>query len=66
MLKTVTATYTSRATITNVVDDLVNTGIPREKIYSDDAALQVKVMVPATGVEGIKEVLDRHHPTHVT
>ena len=65
MLTTVTATYASQATVSNVVDELVNAGIPREKIYDDGAALQVKVMVPEAGVEGIKEILNRHEPTKV-
>lgn len=66
MLKTVTATYDSKSTVANVVDELVNDGLPREKIYSDDNTLQVKVMVPETGVEGIKEILNRHNPTNIT
>ena len=66
MFKTITATYASRTAVTNVVDDLTNAGIPREKIYSDDSAMQVKVIVPEVGVEGAKEILDRHHPTAVT
>lgn len=66
MLKTVTATFASQTAVTNVVDDIINAGIPREKIYSDDTALQVKVMVPETGVEGLKEIFARHEPTSVT
>lgn len=66
MLKTITATYDSATTVANVVDDLVNDDIPREKIYRDDAAMQVKVMVPETAVEGIKELLNRHQPTKIS
>lgn len=66
MLKTVTATYASQTTVSNVVDELINAGIPREKIYADGAPLQVKVMVPETGVEGLKEILNRHEPTTVS
>lgn len=62
MFKTITATYDSETTLTNVVDDLINDGLPREKIYSDDTTMQVKVMVPETGVPGIKELLNRHNP----
>ncbi len=32
MFKTITATYASKATVANVVEELVNDGIPREKI----------------------------------
>jgi hypothetical protein len=54
MFKTLTATYASKAAVTNVVNELVNDGIPSEKIYSDDTTLQVKVTVPETGVAGMK------------
>jgi len=66
MLKTITATYASKTTVANVVDELVNDGIPREKIYSDDTTMQVKVMVPETGVLGIEEILNRHEPTSIS
>ena len=65
MLKTITATYDSKTTVANVVDDLVNDGIPRDEIYSDDTAMQVKVMVPESGVSGIRELLNRHSPTNI-
>ncbi len=66
MFKTITATYASKAAVANAVDELINDGIPREKIYSDDTTLQVKVMVPETGVSGIKEILSRHEPTDIS
>jgi len=66
MLKTITATYDSATTVANVVDELINDGLPREKIYSDDTTMQVKVMVPETGVAGMKELLNRHNPTSIT
>ena len=44
MLKTVTATYASQTTISNVVDELINAGIPREKIYDDGAPLYDSVL----------------------
>jgi hypothetical protein len=66
MLKTITATYDSKTTVANVVDELINDGLPREKIYSDDTTMQVKVMVPETGVAGMKELLNRHSPTSIT
>jgi len=66
MLKTVTATYISRAAVTNAVDELVNAGIPREEVYSDDAKIQVKVMVPESGISGVMEILGRHEPTIVS
>ena len=56
----------SKAAVANVVDDMINDGLTRDEIYSDDSTLQVKVMVPESGVEGIKELLNRHSPTSIT
>ena len=66
MFKTITATYASKATVANVVNELVNDGIPREKIFSDDTTMQVKVMVPESGVSGMEEILNRHEPTSIS
>lgn len=66
MFKTITATYASKTAVANVVNELVNDGIPREKIYSDDATMQVKVIVPETGVSGMEEILKRHEPTSIS
>jgi hypothetical protein len=66
MLETITATYANQTTVANVVDELINAGIPREKIYSDDATLQVKVMVPETGDSGAREILNRHNPAVIS
>ena len=63
MLKTVTATYGSRDTLTNVVDDLLSVGgIEREKIYADEDTCQVKVMIPAVTAPEVLEILGRHNP----
>jgi hypothetical protein len=56
----------SKTTIANVVDELINDGIPQEKIYSDDSTMQVKVTVPETRFSGIKEILNRHEPTDIS
>jgi hypothetical protein len=66
MLKTITATYASKTTVVNVVDELINDGLPREKIYSDDAKIQVKVMVPEAEASGIMQILNRHEPTDIS
>lgn len=66
MLRTITATYASKTTVTNVVDELINGGLPSEKITSDDAALLVMVKVPETEVPGIMEILNRHEPTKIS
>lgn len=65
MLKTITATYDSATTVANVVDELINDGLPREKIFSDDDTMQVKVMVPETAEIGIRELLNRHSPSQI-
>ena len=65
-LKTVTATYASQTAVTNVVDELVNTRIPREKIYNGGTGPQAEVMVPETGVEELKEILDRYDLTSIS
>lgn len=62
MFKTITATYDSETTLTNVVDDLINDGLPREKVFSDNKLLQIKVMVPEASESGINEILKRHGP----
>lgn len=66
MFKTITATYASKAAVTNVVDELINGGLPREKLYSDDATMQVKVIIPETEASGIMEILNRHEPTEIS
>lgn len=65
MLKTITATYDSETTLTNVVDDLINDGLPREKVFRDDKLLQIKVMIPEVNESGIEEILKRHDPIKI-
>ena len=66
MFKTITATYDSETTLKNVVDDLVNDGLPREKVFSDDKLLQIKVMVPEVEESGINEILKRPSPIKIS
>lgn len=65
MFKTITATYDSETTLTNVVDDLINDGLPREKVFRDDKLLQIKVMIPEVEESGINEILKRHSPIKI-
>ncbi len=66
MTETINATYGSIAQAKNAVDDLVSTGIPREKVFLDKKALQVKV-ISANVTEGeIVEILKRHQPSEVS
>lgn len=62
MAEIITAVYGSHATVTNVIDDLVSVGIPREEIRVDDAKNQVQVVSPEVGEPEIKEILQRHKP----
>lgn len=66
MFRTITATYASKAAVTNVVDELINGGLPREKISSDDATMLVMVKIPTTEVPGIMEILNRHEPIKIS
>lgn len=65
MTKTLTATYADRSTLANVFDDLINDGLPRETIYRDEDAMQVKVMIPETIEPEVSAILTRHHPTEL-
>jgi hypothetical protein len=65
MAEIITALYDSEEQVTNVVDDLVSTGIPREKIRVHGDAPQVQVMVPETSSPEITEILQRHRPIEI-
>lgn len=65
MFKTITATYDSETALSNVVDDLINDGLPREKVFRDDKMMQIKVMVPEASESGINEILKRHGPIKI-
>lgn len=59
---TVTANYDKGDTVVNVLDDLLNHGIEREKIFADEAHHMIKVMVPDVIEQEVCEILNRHHP----
>jgi len=62
MVKTLFAAYSERDAVKNVFDDLVNHGIEREKIYADEDAKEVRVMIPEVMEPEVNEILNRHHP----
>ncbi|MFP7756284.1 hypothetical protein ACLG6S_16835 [Thermodesulfobacteriota bacterium B35] len=63
MARIITATFASDATLKNTFDDLVNTGLPTEKIFVNHLELQVKI-ISGPEIEGeIMEVVNRHNPT---
>lgn len=66
MTKTITATYDNVAALANAIDELVNDGLEREKIYSDEEKKQLKVIAPATIEASVTEILQRHHPTLIS
>lgn len=62
MLKTLYAAYNETDAVKCVLDELINHGIDREKIYADEKTKEVRVMVPDDIESEINEVLNRHHP----
>jgi hypothetical protein len=66
MTKIVTATYASAATLKNVHNDLVATGIPEDKIRVIKDKLEVQVMSPDATESEMMEILRRHEPTKIT
>jgi hypothetical protein len=60
--KTVTATYESTDAVRNVVDELLEIGIPQEKFFAEKDKNQIKVIIPEAGESMIVELLKRHHP----
>ena len=63
MLKITTATYGSADILENIFDDLVNIGLPSEKIFINQIELQVKVISGPEIEAEILEVINRHNPT---
>ncbi len=66
MAKVITALYAVDSTVKNVVDDLVNIGLPTEKILADEKEKIVKVIAGASIEAEIEEVLKRHKPNEVS
>jgi hypothetical protein len=66
MTATVTGTYDSTDQVRNAEDDLLATGIPSEKIYVDEQARQIKIMIPEATKPEIVEILNRHKPISIS
>lgn len=60
MNKTINGTYDNPEQATNTLDDLVGTGIPRDKVYIDEPNKTIKVMTPAETEAEIQEIFRRH------
>lgn len=65
MTKTITGRYDASLKIKNAQEDLIASGIDREKIFPDEEAGQLKVMVPSDIEPEIVEILKRHQPSSV-
>lgn len=62
MTTTVTATFDSREAVHNTLDDLVDIGLSRETIYTNDQEQLVKVIVPNDIMPEVAAIIGRHHP----
>lgn len=65
MTQTVTAAYGSADKAINAYDELISEGYPREKLYFDKAANEIKVIVPDTSKPEVEEILARHKPDEI-
>lgn len=63
MIRTITGSYDASLKIRNAREDLIASGIDREKIFPDEAHGQLKVMVPDAIENEIVEILKRHQPS---
>ena len=66
MTKTLTGKYDSLDKARNALDDLINIGFEREKIFLDRDNTLVKVITPNDIEREVREILDRHEPATVT
>lgn len=66
MAKTLTGKYDSLGKARNALDDLINIGLEREKIFLDRDNTLVKVIIPNDIEREVREILDRHEPAAVT
>jgi hypothetical protein len=65
MTKILTGKYASADAARNVLDELINAGFDREKVYLDAESASVKVMTPNDTEREAREILDRHAPSEV-
>jgi hypothetical protein len=61
-MKTITGQFDTLGQAKNAHEDLIDTGIPAEKVYLDRDAFSVKVMMPDATASEVKEILGRHQP----
>lgn len=62
MTETVVGVYNSLDQVRGAKDELVATGIPREKICVEEESRRIEVICPDACEPEIREILDRHEP----
>lgn len=65
MAKILTGRYASADAATAVLDDLINAGFDREKVFVDRDTAHVKVMTPSETEPEAREILNRHRPEEI-
>ncbi|MDY6891218.1 MAG: hypothetical protein SVU24_06375 [Pseudomonadota bacterium] len=60
MNKTINGSYDNHDQARNAWEDLIAIGIPREKVYIDEEAKVVKVIMPQETEAEIREIFERH------
>jgi hypothetical protein len=65
MTRILTGKYASVNAARNAMDELINAGFDREKVYLDAGSSTVKVMTPTATEREAREILDRHEPAEV-
>jgi len=65
MTKILSGEYDSIDKARNALDDLINTGLDREKVFLDRDNTLVKVMIPNEIEAEVRDILDRHQPSAV-
>jgi hypothetical protein len=65
MTAIVTAVYGSETAISNVVEDLISVGIPRDRIATESSARQVAVTSADAAEPEVTEILKRHQPSQI-
>ena len=65
MYKMTTATYTDKISLKNVDDELKNKGVPMENFLINEKKLQIKVKMPESEEQEIRDILNRHRPTNI-
>ncbi|WP_428605048.1 hypothetical protein [Sedimenticola sp.] len=65
MTTTITGAFTSMDTIRNTMDDLIASGIDREKMFADSEHTELMVMIPDDIEREVTEIIQRHKPVEL-